>query len=217
MSNLNAKKEIEFSINSIRAIRDRYQLLETKFKRNMRKELNASGIDVEPTEFDDAMEDLVDFFENQEANATIEKEAKVKNTANEKAKAEDVRQKALETFSETRKRKNEANEQPEKASNSKRRACAVQLLQDKAEKEMALKKEELELRRKELKLKEEQLRLQNQQQGDMMKALFSRIKKDSNVWLYSSVIINVLGLRLSIVLNTLFQLLFYVHKRFILT
>ena len=56
-------------MNSIRAIRDRYQLLETKFKRNMQKEVNASGINVEPTEFDDAMEDLIDLFENQEANA----------------------------------------------------------------------------------------------------------------------------------------------------
>ena len=114
-------------------------------------------------------------------NAAIEKEAKVQNTANEKAKAEDVRQKALETFSETKKRKNKANEQPEKASNSKRSASAVQFLQDKAEKEMALKKEELELRRKEVELKEEQLRLQNQQEDDMMKALFQLIKKDSNV------------------------------------
>ena len=44
---------------------------------------------------------------------------------------------------------------------------------------MALRKEELELRRKELELKEEQLRLQNQQQGGMMKALFSMINKNN--------------------------------------
>ena len=69
----------------------------------MQKEVNAFGINVEPTEFDDAMEDLIDLFENQEANAATEREAKVQNTENEKAKAEDIRQKALETFSETKK------------------------------------------------------------------------------------------------------------------
>ena len=77
VSNLNAKEGIQFSINTIRAVRDRYQLLETKFKRNARKELNASGIQVEPTEFETAMEDIVAYFENQEANAEKEKEAKI--------------------------------------------------------------------------------------------------------------------------------------------
>ena len=72
-------------------MRDRYQLLETKFKRNARKELNASGIHVEPTEFETAMEDIVAYFENQEANAEKELEAKLKNMENEKGKAEEVR------------------------------------------------------------------------------------------------------------------------------
>ena len=37
MSNLNSKTEINFTFNTIRAVRDRYELLETKFKRNMQK------------------------------------------------------------------------------------------------------------------------------------------------------------------------------------
>ena len=179
MSNLNSKTEINFTLNTIRAVRDRYQLLETKFKRNMQKELNASGIAVEPTEFEEAMEDLVEHFENQEATAEMEKEAKSENMEKQKQKAEDVRLKALETFSETKKRKNMAEQESDKCSNSKRRVTAVKFLQEKAERDMALRKEELELRRKELELKEEQLRLQNQQQGDMMKALFSLINKNN--------------------------------------
>ena len=179
MSNLNSKAEINFTLNTIRAVRDRYQLLETKFKRNMQKELNASGVAVEPTEFDEAMEDLVEYFENQEATAEIEKEAKLENMENQKQKAEDVRLKALETFSETKKGKNTAEKESDKCSNSKRRVTAVKFLQEKAERDMALRKEELELRRKELELKEEQLRLQNQQQGEMMKALFSMINKNN--------------------------------------
>jgi hypothetical protein len=145
----------------------------------MQKELNASGIAVERTEFDEAMEDLVEYFENQEATAETEKEAKLENMENQKQKAEDVRLKALETFSETKKRKNTAEKESDKCSNSKRRVTAVKFLQEKAERDMALRKEELELRRKELELKEQQLRLQNQQQADMMKALFSLINKDN--------------------------------------
>jgi hypothetical protein len=87
---------------------------------------------------------------------------------NKKVKAEELRLKALETFSDTKKRKNNKENVYEKTSNSKRRISAVNSLQNKADKEMALRKEELELRRKELELKEEQLRLQNQQQGDTM-------------------------------------------------
>ncbi len=175
VSNLNAEKEIQFNVNTIRAVRDRYQLLEVKFKRNVAKELNASGIDVEPTEFNTAMEDLVAHFENQEANAEIEKEARVQNNENEKAKAEDVRLKALETFAETKKRKSDTSEKP----NPRRRMVAVEYLQQKSEKEMAMKKEELELRRRELEVKEEQLRMQNQQQNDRMKVLLSLINKDN--------------------------------------
>ena len=65
---LNSKQGVYFSINTMRAVRDRYQLRETKFKRSSRRELNASGIQVEPTEFEIAMEDLV-YFENQGAIA----------------------------------------------------------------------------------------------------------------------------------------------------
>lgn len=176
LANLNAKEGKQFSINTIRAVRDRYQLLETKFKRNAAKELNASGIHVEPTEFETAMEDLVVYFENQEANAEKEKEAKL-NSENEKGKAEEVRLKALETFSETRKRKCEGSEND--SSNAKKRLNAVQYLRDKSEKEMALKKEEMELRRRELEVKETEMKLQYQQQGEMMKALFSLLKKDT--------------------------------------
>ena len=179
MSNLNSKTEINFTLNTIRAVRNRYQLLETKFKQNMQKELNASGIAVEPTEFEEAMEDLVEHFENQEATAEMEKEAKSENMENQKQKAEGVRLKALETLSETKKRKNMAEKESDKCSNSKRRVTAVKFLQEKAARDMAMRKEELELRRKELELKEEQLRLQNQQQGDMMKALFSLINKNN--------------------------------------
>ena len=85
----------------------------------------------------------------------------------------------METFSETKKRKNTAEKESDKCSNSKRRVTAVIFLQEKAERHVALRKEELELRRKELELKEEQLRLQNQQQGEMMKALFSMINKNN--------------------------------------
>lgn len=175
---LNAKEGIQFSINTIRAVRDRYQLLETKFKRNARKELNASGIQVEPTEFETAMEDIVAYFENQEANADKEKEAKLKTIENEKGKAEEIRLNALETFSGTRKRKCEGSQ--DTLSNAKKRLGAVQYLKDKSEKEMALKKEEMELRRRELEVKEAELKLHSQQQGEMMKALFSLLKKDNS-------------------------------------
>ena len=73
----------------------------------MQKELNASGVAVEPTEFDEAMEDLVEYFENQEATAEIEKEAKLENIDCQKQKAEDVRLKAVDSFRSFRRLKKE--------------------------------------------------------------------------------------------------------------
>ena len=65
-------------------------------------------------------------------------------------------------------------------SNAKKRLAAVQYLKDESEKEMALKKKETELTNIELEVKEAELKLHSQQQGEMMKALFSLLKKDNS-------------------------------------
>ena len=76
VDNLNSKTEISFNLTSIRSVRERYGLLESKYKKTVSNELKQSGINTEPTEFDLAMEDIVSQFESQEETALKAKEAK---------------------------------------------------------------------------------------------------------------------------------------------
>ena len=59
VDNLNSKTEVFFNWTSIRAVRERYGLLEAKFKKSINNELKQSGVNSEPTEFELAMEDIV--------------------------------------------------------------------------------------------------------------------------------------------------------------
>ena len=56
-----------FNLKDIRAVRDRYNLLEKKYKKKEREEVDASGLGtVEPSELDDAIEEVATLFESQE-------------------------------------------------------------------------------------------------------------------------------------------------------
>ena len=58
VDNLNGRADIVFNLKDIRAVRDRYNLLERKFKKKEREEINASGIGTyESSELDDAIEE----------------------------------------------------------------------------------------------------------------------------------------------------------------
>lgn len=75
LDNLNSKTEVCFNLTNIRAGRERYSLLEAKFKKSIKNEMKQSGVNSEPTEFELAMEDIASQFANQEEIARREKEA----------------------------------------------------------------------------------------------------------------------------------------------
>ena len=85
---------------SQKSIRDRLRLLERHFKRKDRFERNASGIFPEKSEIDVIMGDYFERKEEQER----ESEKISDKTAKEKASAEEMRNKAMEHLSETKKR-----------------------------------------------------------------------------------------------------------------
>ena len=93
--------EISFNLTSIRSVCERYRLLETKYKKNIANEMSQSGINTEPTEFDMAIEDIINQFENQEETALRAKEAKDAECLKNKTEAEEIRRMAMETFQET--------------------------------------------------------------------------------------------------------------------
>lgn len=141
---LNNCQTLKFRVNK-RSVRERFKLIEEKFKRKIQEEEKASGIDVEPaSELEQALEDICALEESLPAEAMDSKQA-IKAEAN-KLKAEEIRQKAMESLGQTKAR--EGQEEPTK---KKRREGndSIQCLREKSEKELEVRKQELKLKEKE--------------------------------------------------------------------
>ena len=99
---LSSIPEPKFKVSK-RAIREGFTLLAEKFKKKMKAEEKASGIDTEMTELDVLLEEIVEkeeeFDKDQSENKAKEEQSK--------AEANDMRLKAMESLKESKKRRSE--------------------------------------------------------------------------------------------------------------
>lgn len=148
-----------------RSLRDRLTLLQAKFKAKTRDEEKASGISPVQREVDTLLEEI---YAKEEARCA--KSVSNRNKAvQDKASAQDIRQKAMESMGETLKRK-----QNNGVNSSKRRKSthdALGVLQEKAKLDMSLRREELELRKREEAKSTLLAEQQNQMQQEMLKLI----------------------------------------------
>lgn len=172
---LNNCQTLKFRVNK-RSVRERFKLIKEKFKRKIQDEEKASGIDVEPaSELEQALEDICALEESLPAEVMDSKQAKAE--AN-KLKAEEIRQKAMESFGQTKTR--EGQEEPAK---KKRRGGndSIQFLREKSEKELEVRKQELKLKEKEqerlFEQQREMMRLMQSQQQSMMDLVSKLVNK----------------------------------------
>ncbi|KAK3741507.1 hypothetical protein QZH41_002967 [Actinostola sp. cb2023] len=98
---LNPSTTRKFCVDD-RGIRERYNLLKSKHKGKMSKEIKASGISPEESEYTKLITEVIDLEEA--STASLETGKKV-DMVLEREKAEDIRLKAMETLAETKKRK----------------------------------------------------------------------------------------------------------------
>lgn len=173
---LNNCQTLNFRVNK-RSVRERFKLIKEKFKRKIQEEEKASGIDVEPaSELDQALEDICALEESLPAEAMDSKQAKAAEA--NKLKAEEIRQKAMESFGQTKAR--EGQEEPAK---KKRRGGndSIQFLREKSEKELEVRKQELKLKEKEqerlFEQQREMMRLMQSQQQSMMDLVTKLVNK----------------------------------------
>ena len=103
---LNSLSHPKFIVNK-RSLRDRLNLLMAKFKAKNREEERASGISPELQEIDTLLEELC---EKEEAKTKPSIGDKKQNAQQEKAKAEEMRLKAMETMGQTKKRVEKSDE-----------------------------------------------------------------------------------------------------------
>lgn len=165
---LNDIKQPVFSVTA-RAVRERFKVLENKFRKKQREEGNASGISPEISELDVLMEEILLRAKEHELQIEKQNEEKQQKEENEKEAAEDIRQKALETFSETKKRKGDETT-PQKRQRSTG-SETVQFLKEKMGSDLEMRKEELEQKKKEnevMALQQTQVRDQQKNMMEMM-------------------------------------------------
>ena len=92
---------------SQRSVREKFEKILKDFKQKEAMEERASGIDVDYTERDRAMVDILERM--SECEMTLESNKEKENK--EKGTAEEMRKKAMESFGETRRRHSEENEE----------------------------------------------------------------------------------------------------------
>ena len=116
---LNCQKE--FSVNQ-RSIRDRFNTLARKVKAKLAKEERASGGgEVLQSESDKLVEELITLGDESEKKSEDQREAKREVVANEKKKALEMTDRALETMGETRNRNEEERRGQKKRDSCKKR------------------------------------------------------------------------------------------------
>ena len=145
----------------LKAVKDHLDGLIRKRAAEVKKESTLTGLGdaVDKTPLQDLLDQLSEDIEKETELQTEKTDAKRTNDEKEKEKAVEVRQKAMESMGETRKRNRENGDSETTPPSAKRRSGTETLmylqeksaaLQKSKEEEARLKKEELELRRSEM-------------------------------------------------------------------
>ena len=134
---------------SKRAVRDRYGIISSKYRKTLSAEKRASGIEVEQTELEVLLEELIEQedLSEEEGNETKRK------TEQDKSKAQEIRKTTMENLGETKQRKLVNGEQDDATSlplkNKTRRSGSevVGYLKEKSEQEAKLREQEIEIKK----------------------------------------------------------------------
>ncbi|PFX21487.1 hypothetical protein AWC38_SpisGene14024 [Stylophora pistillata] len=158
----------------------------SRYRARMQKERRDSGVEVEETELDRALEEINEKWEAAEEQDISWLNNKKKSTEEDRAMGEEVRKKACEKLSEAMKRKGEGegSSQPTKKRSRKGGNEKIGFLKEKANIDMAMKQEEQKARREE---HERQTRLyelalanqqqQQQQSSQLMSLIFGLMQQ----------------------------------------
>lgn len=163
---LNSLSLPKFYVNK-RSLRDRLNLLMSKFKAKNREEEKASGISPEVQEIDTLLEEVCEKEEEAKKQPLVGE----KKQKQEKAKAEEMRLKAMETMGQTQKRGENSDGVPPTKKKRKSTGDAIGYLEKKSEQELELRREEIEMRRQEEVRGSQLSEQQSKMQQDMLKII----------------------------------------------
>ena len=150
---MNEKVE-ELSVTT-KSVRNHFNLLLTKRKNEKPENERASGINIEEKEIDTLLDEILEDIENFQEVLSTQSDAKRQAEAADKEKAEEMRMRAMETYGESRKRKNEDDDTTPQRGKRRSGWETIQFLTDRNGANRQQHAEEMKLRREELELKKE--------------------------------------------------------------
>lgn len=178
-AHLNSLNQPKFKVTG-RAVRDRYTLLTSRHKQKLRDEEKASGIEIEETELDILLEDILEREKNAKEKIDEQSAEKKAKAAQEKEAAEEIRLQALQTLKDKGKRKSEDENQ--KGPKMRRRTSdAIEFLVEKAEKDRELKMEELKIKNREVEIAAAKQDEAAKQQQSMLASLMQQMERQQQL------------------------------------
>ena len=163
-------QQLKFKQNlSQRAVRERFSLLQARYKEKEMEEIRASGISAEQDEVDVLLDEITE----REKAAEENREDVNRKKENDKVTAEEMRKQAMERMSQTKKRKSQEDNGGDMKDRRKRRSGsdAVVFLKEKCEREMALCEKEIEMKKNEQQDKANQFQIMVNQQQTLLQAM----------------------------------------------
>ena len=177
--NLNKCSVPKFRVDK-RSVRDHVGILVYKHKKKLQGEEKATDIIPDkPTELENLLDTIIALEESGEAELQETQGTSSKKLQYDRAKAEDVRLKAMEKLSDTNKRDSSADESDDKPKRQRRSGGdAIEYLVERAKVGDQLKAEDLKMRkehqtpeREKIEVSREQQMQMQQQQADMLKVM----------------------------------------------
>lgn len=145
---LNSSKVHKFRVTK-RSTREHFNLLLGKYKAKRQSEIKLSGVDIEDSELDDAMEEIWEKWEAAEAQHDIDNLMNKKKVEEDRVNGEEVRKKACEKLGETSKRKSEEDSETKPKKSRRGGSDTIDFLREKAKLDLAFKQEERKCKQQE--------------------------------------------------------------------
>ena len=131
-----------------RAVREHFCALLKRYRKKAADALKESGVAPEVTELDVLMEEIINKVEEYEKRfSKVDEETKEKDK--DEALAQDIRQQCMETYAESRKRKQLEDSEAKPKKGRFTGSETIAYLKEKAEKEHSLREKELEVKKQE--------------------------------------------------------------------
>lgn len=171
---LNGIHQPSFRVTA-RSVRDQFSLLSTKYAQKLRMEERASGVEVEQTELDSLLEEILEREKDAKKELDSKDREKKSKADKEKATAEEVRKRAMERMA---KPKIDDQENKQKKPKVRRSTLdAIDYLRERSDNESEYKKQELEVRKREIEVQAEKQDQACKQQQTMFSAMMAQMQQ----------------------------------------